>query len=92
MDKQEIVDRRMAKARKVRMANLANKGKKTYRNLRWMQQRYCIERLGLDEIAELCKVEYDEIWEALKELKIPIRIMSTEFEIDKYKEKLLSKL
>ena len=82
----------MSKARKVRLANLANKGKDTYKNLKWMQQRYVIERKSLDDIAEIAKTDYETIWYALEKLKIPNRLLASEDEIERYKEKLLSKL
>ena len=75
MDKQEIINEQMAKARKVRIANLANKGKDTYLNRSWLFSRSCVDKMSLDKIAELCKVEYDVIWDALKKLDIPIIIM-----------------
>ena len=74
-DEQDLINQRMDKARKVRIANLANKGKETYLNKEWLFSRRCIDKLSLDKIAELCKVEYDVIWEALKRLSIPIIIM-----------------
>ena len=89
MDKQTLVNKRMAKARKVRLTKLANKGKDTYLNKKWLQTKYVIERKSLDAIAELCKVTYEEIWEALKALKIPNRIIASEYEIERYKAKLL---
>jgi len=72
---QDLINKRMAKARKIRMANLANKGNKTYLNRKWLFSRSCIDRMSLDDIGKLCGVEYDVIWEALKRLKIPIIIM-----------------
>jgi len=75
MNEQELINKRMAKARKVRMKKIADKGKDTYLNKKWLFTKSCIERLNLDKIAELSGVEYDVIWEALKELKIPIIIM-----------------
>ena len=75
MNKQELINKQMAKARKVRLANLANKGKETYLNKQWLFSRRCIDKLSLDKIAEICKVEYDEIWEALKNLGIPLLIL-----------------
>lgn len=92
MDKQQRVNEQMAKARKVRMANLANKGKETYKDLVWMWKRYVIERKSLDSIAKICGVGYEEIWEALKVLKIPNRLIASEDEIDRYKAMVLSKL
>ena len=92
MDKQEKVNKIMAKARKVRLTNLANKGKDTYLNLKWMQQRYVIERKSLDTIAELANVDYETIWFALEKLKIPNRLLVEEDEIDRYKAMVLSKL
>ena len=84
MDKQTLVNKRMAKARKVRLTKLANKGKDTYLNKKWMIEHYYIQKMSLDDIANLCKVEYDVIWYALEKLKIPRRIMVTEDEIEKY--------
>ena len=75
METQEKINKRMKKARKTRLSNLANKGKDTYLNRSWLFSRSCIDKISLDEIAEMCKVEYDVIWEALKKLKIPIIIM-----------------
>ena len=75
MNEQELINKRMAKARKVRMKKIADKGKDTYLNKKWLFTKSCIERLSLDRIAELCKVEYDVIWEALKKFHIPIIIM-----------------
>jgi len=75
MNEQDLINKRMAKARKVRMKKIADKGKDTYLNKKWLFTKSCIERLNLDKIAELSGVEYDVIWEALKELKIPIIIM-----------------
>ena len=75
MNKQDLINKRMKKARDARIANLAAKGKQTYLNKKWLFIKSCIEKKSLDEIAELCKVEYDEIWEALKKLGIPIIIM-----------------
>ena len=75
MNEQDLINKRMAKARKVRMKKIADKGKDTYLNKKSIFTKSCIERLNLDKIAELSGVEYDVIWEALKELKIPIIIM-----------------
>jgi len=75
LDEQDLINKRMKKARKVRMVNLANKGKDTYLNKEWLFTKSCIERLSLDAIAELCKVDYEEIWNAHKRLGIPIIIM-----------------
>ena len=89
-DEQDLLNERMEKARKARKDKLVSKGKETYLNKKWMQQKYCIERKSLDEIAELCKVEYDVIWEALKRLKIPNRTMSTSEEIERYRVRVLN--
>ena len=75
LTKQEKRIINMAKARKVRLANLANKGKSTYLNRKGLFTRSCIERLTISEIAKLCKTSYEEIWDAHKKLKIPIIIM-----------------
>ena len=75
MNKQALINKQMAKARKVRMANLADRGKETYLNKQWLFSRRCIDKLSLDKIGEICKVEYDVIWEALKEASIPLLIL-----------------
>jgi len=94
MNEQELINKRMAKARKVRMKKIADKGKDTYLNKKWLFTKSCIERLNLDKIAELSGVEYDVIWEALKELKIPIIIMVGSEKwydwIDENKDKILA--
>ena len=74
-DEQDLINKRMEKARKIRIANLANKGKGTYLNKEWLFSRSCIDGMTLDEIGKLCGVEYEVIWEALKKLGIPIIIM-----------------
>jgi len=71
LSKQEKIDKRMKKMRETRKKNLANKGKKTYLNRNWLFSRRCIDRMSLDTIANLCKVEYDVIYFALKKFKIP---------------------
>ena len=75
MMEQKLINKRMKKAREIRIANLANKGQGTYLNKEWLFSRSCIDRMPLDKIANLCGVEYDVIWEALKKLDIPIIIM-----------------
>ena len=75
MNKQELINEQMAKARKVRMKNLAEKGKETYLNKQWLFSRRCIDKMSLDKIGEICKVEYDVIWEALKKFGIPLLIL-----------------
>jgi len=75
MNKQEKMIKQMAKARKVRLKNLKEKGKTTYLNKEWLFSRRCIDKMSLDDIAKMCKVEYDVIWEALKKFNIPIIIM-----------------
>ena len=72
---QDLINKRMAKARRVRMKKIADKGKETYLNKKWLFTKSCIERLSLDKIAELCGVDYEEIWNAHKRLGIPIIIM-----------------
>lgn len=74
MNKQELMNRQMAKARKIRLINLANKGKETYLNKEWLFSRKCIDRMSLDKISSLCKVGYEVIWESLKKLGIPMVI------------------
>jgi len=87
MNKQELINKRMAKARKTRMANLAKKGKKTYLNEGWLFSRLCIDRMSLDHIGKLCNVEYDVIWESLKKFNIPIVIMIGREKWDDWVEK-----
>lgn len=89
MDKQQKINKQMTKARKARKLQLANKGKDTYLNFKWMVQKYHCERMSLDTIGELCKVGYEVIWEALKVLKIPNRLIASENEIERFKEKVL---
>lgn len=69
------MDERTRKATETRKKNRKAKIDSTYNNKGWMFSRYCIDRMSLDEIADLCKVEYDIIWNALNQLKIPIIIM-----------------
>jgi len=64
----------MAKARKVRLKNLKEKGKTTYLNKEWLFSRRCIDKMSLYDIAKLCKVEYDVIYFALKKMNIPLLI------------------
>lgn len=92
MNKQEKINKQLKKARKIRLVNLANQGKDTYLNLKWLQHKYCIERKSLDDIAEIAKTDYETIWYALETLKIPNRIMVSEDDVERYKAKLLSKL
>ena len=75
MNEQDLINKRMKKAREARIRNLADKGKTTYLNKKWLFTKSCIERLNLDEIGELCGVDYEEIWNAHKRLGIPIIIM-----------------
>ena len=75
LTKQEKINEQMAKARKVRIANLANKGKDTYLNRNWLFSRRCIDKMSLDDIGKLCGVEYDVIWESLKKLNIPLLLI-----------------
>ena len=72
---QAEIDERMKKMRDARIKKLADKAKATYENKKWLFTKRCIERLSLDKIGELCGVEYDVIWDALKKLGIPIIIM-----------------
>ena len=65
----------MDKARKARKLQSEQKIKRTYGDRKWLFTKSCIEKLNLDKIANLCGVEYDVIWEALKKLDIPIIIM-----------------
>ena len=94
MNEQDLINKGMKKARKARMANLANKGKETYLNKKWLFTKSCIERLSLSEIAALCEVEYDVIWYALQKAGIPIIIMIGSEEwydwIEKNKDKILA--
>ena len=75
LSKQEKRLKNLKKAREARKLQLINKGKKTYLNRNWLFSRRCIDKLSLDDIAEMCKVEYDVIWDSLKRLEIPIIIM-----------------
>ncbi len=89
METQEQTNRRMKKVRKARTNRQEVLKDSTYKNLKWMQQRSCVERKSLDEIAEMCKVGYDVIWYALEKLGIPIRIMVTREEYDEYIKKII---
>ena len=75
MNEQELINKRMKKARDARKKQIAEKGKTTYLNKQWLFSRRCIDKMSLNKIAEICKVEYDEIWEALKNLGIPLLIL-----------------
>ena len=94
MNEQDLINKRMAKARRVRMKKLADKGKTTYLNKKWLFTKSCIERLSLSEIAALCGVEYDVIWYALQKAGLPIIIMIASEEwydwIEKNKGKILA--
>ena len=72
---QELIDKKMKKLRKARMKKIADKGKETYLNKQWLFSRRCIDKMSLDKIGEICKVEYDEIWASLKKLGIPLLIL-----------------
>ena len=71
MDKQQRINNQMSKARKARLAQIAIRSKETYLNRKWLFKKSCIERLTIEQIAKLCKVTYEEIWDAHKKLKIP---------------------
>jgi len=92
LNKQEKINRQMKKARKARKSQLSQRIKDTYGNKEWLFSRRCIDKLSLDKIAEICKVEYDVIWEALKKLGIPISIMVGRDEwwnwVEKYEKKI----
>ena len=75
MNEQELINQKMKMMRAIRMKKIADQAKATYLNRKWLFKKSCIERLTLDKIGELCGVEYDVIWEALKKLNIPIIIM-----------------
>ena len=75
MNEQELINQKMKMMRAIRMKKIADQAKATYLNRKWLFKKSCIERLTLDKIGELCGVEYDEIWNALKRLSIPIIIM-----------------
>lgn len=75
MNKQERANKRMAKAREARQLQIKQKIERTYGNLSWMFSRSCIDRMSLDTIAELCRVDYEIIWYALEKLGIPRIIM-----------------
>lgn len=75
MVNQEKVNKRIERATETRKRNRQAKINSTYNNREWLFSRYCIDEMSLDEIANLCNVEYDVIWDALKKLGIPIVIM-----------------
>ena len=75
MNEQELINKRMKKLREARMKKIAEKGKTTYLNKQWLFSRRCVDKMSLDKIAEICKVEYDVIWEALKNFGIPLLIL-----------------
>ena len=75
MNEQELINKRMKKARDARKKQIAEKGKETYLNKQWLFSRRCVDKMSLDKIAEICKVEYDEIWASLKKLGIPLLII-----------------
>ena len=64
-------NKRMKKLREIKKQKLEEKIKSTYLNKEWMFDKYCIKEMPMEKIAELCGVEYDVIWYALKELGIP---------------------
>lgn len=66
---------RTKKAIATRKKNREAKLNLTYFNREWLFSRYCIDRVSLEGIARLCGVEYDVIWDALIQCKIPIMIM-----------------
>lgn len=63
------------KAVKTRKKNREAKINSTYLNREWLFSRYCVDRMSMDKIANLCGVEYDVIWDALKQCKILINVM-----------------
>ena len=75
MNEQEVINKRMKKARDARKKQIAEKGKETYLNKQWLFSRRCVDKMSLDKIAEICKVEYDEIWASLKKLGIPLLLI-----------------
>lgn len=95
MNKQEKINKQMAKARKARIAKIAAKGKETYRNLNWLFSRSCIDRMSLDKIAEMAKTDYETIWYALEKLGIPRVIMVGRDKwwdfVEKHKKKIIYK-
>jgi len=68
---QNITDKKMEKARKAKLINLANLAKKTYLDKEWIFNKYCIEECSIQHIAELCKVDYSTIWFGFDNLGIP---------------------
>ena len=75
LTKQEKRLKNLKKAREARKLELINTGKKTYLNRSWLFSRRFIDKFSLDDIAEMCKVEYDVIWDSLKKLNIPLLII-----------------
>jgi transposase len=43
----------------------------TYQNKEWLFQKYCIEKNPIQAIADQCKVEFETIWNSLRQLGIP---------------------
>lgn len=68
-------DKRIAKAIATRKRNYELKIHSTYLNRAWLFSRRCIDRMSLYDIAKLCRVEYDVIWEAIKECHIPLLLL-----------------
>ena len=69
--KQNEIDDRMERLRKIKLEMLRSKAKRTYLDKEWMVNKYCIEETPIDEIAKLCGVEFEVIWFGLKNLGIP---------------------
>jgi len=45
--------------------------RETYHNKEWLFQKYCLEETSISQIAKDCKVEYETIWNSLRQLNIP---------------------
>jgi membrane-associated HD superfamily phosphohydrolase len=43
----------------------------TYQNKEWLFQKYCLEKIPISQIVKDCKVEFETIWDSLRELGIP---------------------
>ncbi|MFO7928650.1 MAG: hypothetical protein R6U35_03175 [Candidatus Humimicrobiaceae bacterium] len=45
--------------------------RETYQNKEWLFQKYCIEKNPIQAIADQCKVDFETIWNSLRQLGIP---------------------
>jgi hypothetical protein len=69
--KQIEINHKMEQARQIKLDILMAKAKRTYLNKEWMFNKYCIEEMPIDKLAEICKVDYEVIWFGLTKLGIP---------------------